>query len=264
MSWFTDEPTPLAAGLARATSLLARAGADDGGRAPHRPWVPTSWADLAPDGSAVASDDPSTRLPALQFDETDLVRVASAVARDAARDARAACADDAATSQALVQARLADTLSAALRARQDDETRCLRQVIDLAEAIVRALSVDADGRRAALLEALTAMLTMLPSEPVARVAVASDAVPMLRAALPQLAARLAFAGVLEVVGEARLPAGAVQVTWPGGWLEHAPHLIEQRLAQILAAGRSALAAPAGGTTPAPIPGTDDGDEHDHD
>ena len=259
MSWFTDAATPLPAALQRTASLLVRVRDAEPNRAPVRPWLPTSWLDPATGSALVAPDDPGAAPPALSFSEDELVHVAAAAARAAAKGVRQDCAEDAASSRSLELGRIADALGEALQARRDDETRCLHQVIDIAEAIASALSTAVDrGRPAAVVDTLRSMLAMPPEVPGLRVVVDDAALPVVRDALPELAARIGHAGTLEVVGEPRMPAGAVQIVWPGGWLEHAPAAIERELAEILAASR-----PAERLASNPTLRTDDGEHHDH-
>jgi flagellar biosynthesis/type III secretory pathway protein FliH len=232
-------------------ALLISAG--PAGSGAPRPWVPASWPD---DGSDRPSTPPGETLAALRslwFGEDELAQAAAAAARAAARDARAACAEDQLAGQALALERIAATLTGAVQAHENDATLRLQQLIDLAGAIARTLIVDSDGSRAAAaVEAVQVMLATLPRETAVRIAVGCECAPMLAAALPEIAGRLGCTGTLDVVGDARLPPGAVQLTWPGGWLEHAPAALEQRLAQLLAAARPATA---------PNPALDDGEDH---
>ena len=128
---------------------------------------------------------------------------------DAAREARAACAAEAATSGALALEQMAVTLAGAVQTRHEIEARCLDQAIDLAQAVARALQVDTEHSRSeAVADALRVMLATLPRrESPARIVVASDCAPTLRAALPEIAAHLGCDGRLEVEGDPRLPAG---------------------------------------------------------
>ena len=69
----------------------------------------------------------------------------------------------------------------------------------------------------------------------ARLVVSPNAVEGLRPLLPELAARAGFAGSLELESDPRLPEGAAQLLWPGGWLEHDPATVAARVAELLAA-----------------------------
>lgn len=262
MSWYTDVPGPLSASLERTAALLVRGSPTDQIVGMPLAWVPASWPELGSNRLPASQGETGTEPPALWFGESDLAQVGAAIAMAAARDARASCADETVATQALALQRMAVALTDAVQTRHDHETRCLRQVVDLGQAIARALIVDPDGSRAAaVVDTVRAMLATLPSRSAVRVVVASECAPMLAAALPEIAGRLGCVGALEVVGDARLPAGTVQLMWPGGWLEHAPAGIQQRLAELLTACRPAEAPTAAGTTLAPNPATDDGDDH---
>ena len=152
-------------------------------------------------------------LPVLSFGESELAQIAAACAMDAARDARAACAAEAATSGALALEQMAaDAGGRGAGPPRGSRPRRLQQAIDLAQAVARALRVDTDDSRSeAVADALRVMLATLPRQSPARLVVASDCAPTLRAALPEIAAQLGFAGRLEVEGDPRLPAGAVQL-----------------------------------------------------
>ncbi len=241
-------------------ALLLRAGTAAETGAP-RPWVPPRWPQPGPDPHPGSLDPAGTVLPALSFGESELAQIAAACAMGAAREARAACAAEAATSGALALEQMADTLADAVQTRHEIEGRCLHQAIDLAQAVAQALQVDMEHNRAeAVAEAVRVMLATLPRQSPARIVVASDCAPTLQASLPEIAARLGCEGRLEVEGDPRLPAGAVQLVWPGGWLEHAPAVVQQRLAGLLAACR-----PLAMSTAAAEPRvTSDGDKHGHD
>ena len=66
------------------------------------------------------------------------------------------------------------------------------------------------------------MLTGLDGPATARLVVAPNVAEGLRPLLPELAARAGLAGSLELEADPRLPEGAAQLIWPGGWLEHDP------------------------------------------
>lgn len=240
-------------------ALLLRAGTAAATGAP-RPWVPPRWPQPGPDPHPGSLDPAGAALPVLSFGESELAQIAAACAMDAAREAREACAAEAATSGALALEQMAITLAGAVQTRHEIETRCLHQAIDLAQAVARALQVDTEHSRSeAVADALRVMLATLPRQSPARIVVASDCAPTLRAALPEIAAHLGCDGRLEVEGDPRLPAGAVQLMWPGGWLEHAPAVVQQQLAGLLTACR----AVAGSTAPAEALVTKDGDKHGH-
>jgi hypothetical protein len=61
----------------------------------------------------------------------------------------------------------------------------------------------------------------------------------LRPLLHEIAVEIGFKGSLELEADPRLPDGAAQLLWPGGWLELDPSALASRVSDLL--------APYGGT-----------------
>jgi hypothetical protein len=228
MSWYTDRPDAVAAAAAR-------------------PWLPRSLA--AGDDGWHGAEPPAA--PPLAFDEGEMARMAAAMSLRAREAAQAACTADPATQLARAMERLADGLTEAHRRQAQDDGAAIRRTIALAAAIARAAG-PAGGDAQALAGRVGAMLAELDGPSAAKLVVAPAAADGLRPLLPELAARARLTGGLELETDPRLPAGAVQLLWPGGWLEHDPDAVAKRVAEILAAH-------------APTPPTAiDGSEHEHD
>jgi len=126
--------------------------------------------------------------------------------------------------------RAAAALAEILASRRREAAGARDQVIALAAAIAAASTERRD-----VAEAVGAALEALPGAPAVRVLVDDLAAPLLRASLPGIAARAGFAGGVEIVADPRLPPGSVQVVGAGGWLEHDPVRVRERVAAALAA-----------------------------
>jgi flagellar biosynthesis/type III secretory pathway protein FliH len=88
------------------------------------------------------------------------------------------------------------------------------------------------------------MLATLASQAAVRLVVATADATRVRAVLAELAADCGFKGHIELVADPRLTAGAVQLLWPDGWLEHAPETIRHQVDAILAAHRAPEPGPS--------------------
>lgn len=197
---------------------------------------------------------PPAELRPLLFDEAEVARLVAAVDRAAAERARAECAGTVETQRSLSVARAADALAAALTAHRDDEAASLGHVVELAEAVARALT--ADSRTPAELGVMIrSMLATVAAAPSVRIFTCPDDEAAVHALLPEVVAASGFTGKVEIVGEPRLPGGAVQLVWADGWLEHAPASIWSRIDAVLAPYRCVPAPPG-----APSCVTTNGDE----
>lgn len=197
---------------------------------------------------------PPAELQPLLFDEADVARLIAAVDRAAAERARAECAGTVETQRSLSVARAADALAAALTAHRADEAASLGHVVELAEAVARALT--ADSRTSAELGVMIrSMLATVAAAPSVRIVTCPDDEAAVHALLPEIVAASGFTGKVEIVGEPRLPGGAIQLVWADGWLEHAPACIRSRIDAVLAPYRCVSGPPA-----APSCVTTNGDE----
>jgi hypothetical protein len=229
MSWFTDRPHTAAAASAK-------------------PWLPRS---LASGGDTWRDGGPPPT-PPLAFDESEMARMAAAMSLRARQDAQAACAADPAIRLAHALERMAEALADGGRRHAREDAAAMRRTVELAAAIARA-AVPGAGDSRALADRIGEMLAGLDGPPAARLVVAPTAVDDLRPLLPELAARAGFAGGLELEPDPRLPEGAAQLLWPGGWLEHDPAALAARAAELLAAHG-----------PQPPPAATEETDHEHD
>jgi hypothetical protein len=263
MSWSTDSFAPRGAAAEPPYSLFvpsARA------RPARGSWAPPAWPVLvenAPTGDAagVARTPPrpdARPVPPLVFGEADIARVAAAAADRAARRTRAELARGLEAKRAEALDRAASSLAGILASRQHEATDARDQVIALAAVIAGTVATD----RRDVAEAVGAALDALPGAPTVRVSVDGLAAAPLRASLPEIAARASFAGGIEIVADSRLTPGAVQVVGAGGWLEHDPARVRERVAAALAAHRPTdTTADEPSTEPAHAP-PGNGDAHD--
>lgn len=228
-----------------------------------RPWLPGGLPTADRGAATGPTMAPPGELPPLLFDEADVARLVAAVEMDATERVRAECAGTLEMQRGRAVAHAADALTAAFAAHRADAAAALGQVVELAEAMVRALT--ADGRASAELSAtIQSMLSTVASAPAVRVVTCPDDEAAVSALLPDVVAASGFAGGVEVVVEPRLSSGAVQLVWADGWIEHAPDVIRRRINAVLAPHRSTSAVPmppcaaACGSPPACV--TTNGDE----
>lgn len=191
-------------------------------------------------GDAGAATPPMAALaepaavPALTFDEGELARVGAAIAWRWLERAEAKLRDELEARRVAALERAAEALVAALAERRAEEELIRRQVVAIAEAVGRALAGAAGMAPPAEVQAMIgAILGKIVDLPAARVCVEAAAAEPLRARTAELAAQAGFAGSLEVVADERLPAGAVRLTWSGGWAEHAPEAVGRQVADLL-------------------------------
>jgi len=177
------------------------------------------------------------------FGEAEVASLTAAAAAEATSRTRSACAAELAAQQVRAMAEMAGALTEAVQARRGDGAEALAQVVDLADAIARALSADGRGQ-AGVLAAIRSMLATLASQAAVRLVVATADATRVRAVLAELAADCGFKGHIELVADPRLTAGAVQLLWPDGWLEHAPDTIRHQVDAILAAHRASEPGPS--------------------
>ncbi len=190
-------------------------------------------------------------LPDLLFDEAELARLGAAVACDAASRARRACAARCAAGHSAAMARAAEALTRAVQARRRDEAQLLGQVVRLTEAIGRALLADEASQRD-LVTRVRSLLRSATDAPAVHLHSSATDEAAMRAVLAELAAGAEADQTIELVVEAGLPAGAIRLTWPDGWLEHAPDSIRARIDAILRSGPQLVATA--------LPSTSDGDD----
>jgi hypothetical protein len=250
MSWSTETLVPRGAEAEPPESLFAPAARPRVARGPCVPAWPVLVVDVPagkPAGAAGTPTQPDGRqTPALVFGEADIARVAAAAADRATRRALAELERGLEAKRAEALDRAAASLAEIAASRHGEAAGARDQVVALAAAIAEAVR---PGRDVA--EAIGAALEALPGAAAVRVLVDDLAAAPLRASLPEIAARAGFAGGVEIVADPRLAPGSVQVVGPGGWLEHDPVRIRERVAEALAAHRftettadEPLAAPA--------------------
>jgi flagellar biosynthesis/type III secretory pathway protein FliH len=153
--------------------------------------------------------------------------------------------------------RAAESLAELLASRRREAAGARDQAIALAAAIAGAVATDPD-----VAETVGAALEAVPGAPTIRVLVDELAAAPLRARAPGIAARAGFAGSIEIVADPRLTPGSVRVVGAGGWLEHDPARVRERVAAALAAHRptgTKADEPSAETTHAP---PENGDDHD--
>ena len=162
-----------------------------------------------------------------------MARMAIAVSLRARQDAQAACAADPAARLAQALEQVAEALADAGRRQAQEDATAIRQTVELAAAIARAAG-PVDSANSTIADRIGDMLAGLDGPAAARLVVSPNAVEGLRPLLPELAARAGLAGSLELESDPRLPEGAAQLLWPGGWHEHDPGTVA-RVAELLAA-----------------------------
>jgi flagellar biosynthesis/type III secretory pathway protein FliH len=200
--------------------------------------VLTSW--QAPADAAPVPSDTTPSAPALTFDEDELAALAASAAAAWSRRAADEAGQTLEARRIEALERTASALAAAARARREADESFGGQLVRVAEAIARAYAwqaAEAGADRVA--QAVRSVLQALPDPAAVRLVVAPDAAEPLRARLPDIARSAGFAGSLEIEADPRLGPGAVQLLWPGGWVEHAPARIEEQVAAVLAAHRPA-------------------------
>ena len=264
MSWFTESfapgkteaPPPESLFVPSARALPARG-----------PWAPPAWPVLVEDATAgkpaVPADAPprpdARRIPPLVFGEADIARVATVAAERAAHRARAELERGLEAKRAEALDRAAASLAEILASRRREAAGARDQVIALASAVAAAIATE----RRDVAETIGAALEALPGAPTVRVLVDGLAAAPLRTSLPGVAARAGFAGAIEVVADPRLAPGAVQVVGAGGWVEHDPARVRERVATALAAHqRTGMTADEPLTEPAHARPEDQNDHDD--
>jgi hypothetical protein len=264
MSWSTNGFAPRGAAAEPPDSPFVRSARV---RPARGPWAPPAWPLLVEDaptgdaagGARMPSRPDTLQVPPLVFGEADIARVAAAAADRAARRTRAELERGLEAKRAEALDRAASSLAGILASRRREAAGARDQVVALAAVIAGTVATD----RRDVAEAVGAALDALPGAPKVRVSVDDFAAAPLRASLPGIAARAGFAGGVEIVADPRLTSGAVGVVGAGGWLEHDPARVRERVAAALAAHR-----PTG--TTADEPSTEptharpeNGDAHDH-
>ena len=121
----------------------------------------------------------------------------------------------------------------------------------LTEAIGRALLADEASQRD-LVTRVRSLLRSATDAPAVHLHSSATDEAAMRAVLAELAAGAEADQTIELVVEAGLPAGAIRLTWPDGWLEHAPDSIRARIDAILRSGPQLVATA--------LPSTSDGDD----
>ena len=139
----------------------------------------------------------------------------------ARQDAQAACAADPATRLAQALERMAEALADAGRRQAQEDAAAIRRTVELAAAIARA-AAPADRPPSALADRIGEMLAGLDGPAAARLVVAPLPWRNCARCCPSSPPAPGFAGSLELEADPRLPEGAAQLLWPGGWLEHDP------------------------------------------
>lgn len=185
-----------------------------------------------------AGEEPPAAPPSLLFDEAELARACAASAVSAACLARE---EALAERGAVLLGRLAAVLEEdGERRRREEPARraCLVELV--LAALSRLMDAQSAEQRVAPLARLVAEAAAMAEGQKLRVEVAPCDLAPLEAFLARPGLQPLPAGIELVASPQRAP-GALDVTWPEGWLERDPALFLEQLGELL---REAAAAPS--------------------